>query len=223
MSQHSSNAEKILANTKGLRSHLQAGEEPILSIPGYWDNGRQSNSIACDSILTNQRLFGYYLVTFPRERLFLDAISLAHIRTVSLRKKNFEPLFQELQVSTGDRTVYIRAPRKKIEALFATLQSTLQNSTPSTATTVEQASESGEHDARPNAVEPQPTYTQQEIRRPFEGSPAGITLLMAGGIFCEVVGILLWYSTRNAQIGVPLILAGLVAWGTSILLRRQRH
>ena len=32
-------AEKILARLKGLRNHIQAGEEPLFSVPAIWDGG----------------------------------------------------------------------------------------------------------------------------------------------------------------------------------------
>ncbi len=71
-----STAEKILAQVKGLRNHLQPDEQPLLALPAIWDNGQEKRSAPCDVIVTNQRLLGYYLVSFPRERLFLDSLTL---------------------------------------------------------------------------------------------------------------------------------------------------
>src|SRR5260370_40397998 len=89
-------AEKILARLKGLGNQMQAGEEPLFTIPAIWDAGRGQRSMPCDVGLTNQRLIGYVYVTFPQERLFLHALSLANIKAVTLSHKSFEPVFQEL-------------------------------------------------------------------------------------------------------------------------------
>src|ERR1700687_3153029 len=100
-------AEKILKRFKGLRQQMQADELPLFTIPAIWDGGQGPHSTPCDIIVTNQRIFGYYFVSFPRERLFLDALPLASIRAVSLREKSFEPVFRELLVSSEGRKVYI--------------------------------------------------------------------------------------------------------------------
>src|SRR5437868_1869581 len=110
--------QKILRRFKGLSRHLQEGEIPLFTVPAIWDSGQELHSSACDIIITNQRLFGYIYTRFPRERLFLDALPLGEIKAVSLHQKSFEPVFRELLVSTGKRSVYIRAPRQKIESLY---------------------------------------------------------------------------------------------------------
>ena len=51
MSDTSKNAQKILSQPKGLSQQLQAGEEPVLSIPAIWDSDERSHSQACDVIL----------------------------------------------------------------------------------------------------------------------------------------------------------------------------
>ena len=76
-------AEKILSRLKGLRNHMQAGEVPVFTVPAIWDAGQGQRSMPCDVVVTNQRIFGYVYVSFPRERLFLDALSLATIRVPS--------------------------------------------------------------------------------------------------------------------------------------------
>src|ERR1051326_3130083 len=129
-----STAEKIIGSLKGLQAHLQPGEEPIFTIPGIWDAGESQRSIACDIVVTNQRVFGYYFVTFPRERLFLDALALDAITNVALRQKSFEPVFRELLISDGTRKVYIRSSRQKIEALYSTLRSTIKSTASDAAT-----------------------------------------------------------------------------------------
>jgi hypothetical protein len=208
-------AEKILTRLKGLRSHMQAGEEPLFSVPAIWDSGQEQRSMPCDVVLTNQRLFGYVYVTFPRERLFLDALSLTAIKAVTLRHKTFEPVFREMLVNDGERKVYIRAPRQKIESLYEALRSAIEQYAPETQPVLE-------HDEVNNVAQTTPAFGRQEIRTPFERSPLAITLLFIGGLLLEIVGAALWAVTQSAQIGLPLIAAGFVAVITAILVRRQR-
>ncbi|HEY4387903.1 MAG TPA: hypothetical protein VGN34_25935, partial [Ktedonobacteraceae bacterium] len=82
MPDKTSPANKIVASMKGLRNQLQTEEQPLLTMPGIWDNGQQQHSTMCDVILTNQRVFGYIYKTFPREHLFLDAQNLSEITRV---------------------------------------------------------------------------------------------------------------------------------------------
>jgi hypothetical protein len=208
-------AEKILTHLKGLRSHMQPGEEPLFTVPAIWDNGREQRSMPCDIVLTNQRLFGYVYVTFPRERLFLDALTLTAIKAVTFRQKTFEPLFRELLVSDGQRKVYIRAPRQKIESLYDALRSAIARYAP-------HAQPALEHEEASATNEPTPSFGRQEIRTPFEHSPLAITLLFIGGLLLEIVGAALWAITQSSQIGLPLLVAGFVAVITAILVRRQR-
>jgi hypothetical protein len=198
-----------------LRKQLQADEQPLFALPAIWDNGRQRHSIPCDIVLTNQRLMGYYYVSFPRERLFLDALPLADITTVSLRQKAYEPLFRELLVSDGQRKVYIRAPRRKIEDLYAALRSAIESHAP--AAGVAFADEAGDIEPRPAPV----VYGRQEISRPFESSPLAIVLLFVGGLLLEIAGVLLWMATHSTQAGLPLCVAGFAAVITSFLARRR--
>jgi hypothetical protein len=207
--------QKILARLKGLRNHMQAGEEPLFSVPAIWDSGQEQRSMPCDVVLTNQRLFGYVYVTFPRERLFLDALTLTNIKAVTLRNKTFEPVFRELLVSEGQRKIYIRAPRRKIENLYEALHSAIEQYVPGAQPAIEKEEVS-------NIVQTTPTYGRQEIRTSFERSPLAITLLFIGGLLLEIGGVVLWAVTQSAQTGIPLIIAGFVAVITAILVRRQR-
>jgi hypothetical protein len=193
--------EKMFRRFKNLPRHLQEGEIPVYSIPAIWESGQEQGSTACDIILTNQRLFGYIYARFPRERLFLDALPLDAIRAVSLRQETFEPVFRELLVRTAARSVYIRAPRQKIEGLYDALQS---------------ATGQGMHTSSP-------AYGRQEVRTSFERSPLAIMLLFVGGLILEIGGALLWLLFQSAQAGLPLCIAGFVAVATAILVARQRR
>lgn len=214
-------AEQILSNPhlKGLRTHLQPDEIPLATVPAIWEGGQGQRSMPCDIVLTNQRLIGYVYVTFPRERLFLDALALVDITAVSIRHKSFEPIFRELMVSTAQRTVYIRAPRQKIETLYEALRSAIEEYAPKaeTAFDTEPAAETEE---RPNR--PAPVYERQEIRTPFERSSLAIILLFVGGIILEIFGVIVWAGTHSASTGLPLCVAGFAAVLTAILTRRRR-
>ena len=215
MQQKNATADKLLKQLKGLRNHLQPGEEPIFTVPAIWDNGQAQRSMPCDVVLTNQRLFGYVYVTFPRERLFLDALSLTEIKAVTFRQKTFEPVFRELLVRDGQRKVYIRAPRKKIESLYEALRSAMEQYAPKAKPAIE-------HEETSNVNETAPSFGRQEIRTTFESSPLAIILLFIGGLLLEIGGIVLWTATQSTQIGLPLIVAGIVAVITAILVRRQK-
>jgi hypothetical protein len=216
--------EKIFRKVKRLRNHMQPDEEPLLAIPAIWDSGKEQRSVPCDVIVTNQRLMGYYSVNRPRPRLFLEELPLADITVVSFRHKTYEPLFRELLVSTGQQKVYIRAPRRFIEALYAALreatelyastgQATFED-TPATATKTP--------DAPARTRSSATVYGRQDIRTNFERSPLAITLLFGGGLFLEIIGFGLWAATQSVQVGMPLFVAGLVAVLTAIFVKRQR-
>jgi len=211
--------EKILRRFKGLRQHLQAEETPLFTMPAIWDGGQEPHSTACDIIVTNQRVFGYIYTTFPRERLFLDALPLASIRAVTLREKSFEPLFRELLVSSSKRKIYIRAPRQKIESLQAALRSALAQDTAKTLPD----SEMVDTPLAANAQTQAPMYGKQDMRGTFERSPLAIVMLFVGGLLLEIAGALIWLVSQSAQAGLPLCGAGFVAVVTSILLMRQRR
>lgn len=169
-------------------------------------------------------MFGYIYTRFPRERLFLDALPLAEIKAIALRQKSFEPVFRELQVSTGERTIYMRAPRQKIERLYDALRSAT-----SQAETADTSAESLSADATstPAPIAPTsasvPTFGRQEMRASFERSSLAIVLLFVGGLILEIGGALLWRVTQSAQTGLPLCIAGFVAVATSIMIARQRR
>ena len=208
-------ADKISRNLKGLREHLQLDEEPLFTVPAIWDSGQDQRSVPCDVVLTNKRLFGYVYVTFPRERLFLDALTLTAIKAVTFRQKTFEPVFRELLVSDGQHKVYIRAPRKKLERLYEALQSAMERYGPNKQTVLQS------EDTKP-INETNTTFGRQDIRTTFERSPLAITLLFIGGLILEIGGIILWSTTKSAPTGFPLIVAGFVAVITAFLVRRQR-
>jgi len=210
--------EKIYRRVKKLRDHMQPGEEPLLAVPAIWDNGQGQHSTPCEVIVTNQRLLGYYSVSFPRKRFFLDELSLAALTAVSLRQKTYEPIFRELLVRDNQRKIYIRAPRRYIEALFAALRVTTEEYTP----TAQPAFEDQSKEDTTRRTSPL-TYGRQDIRRSFERSPLAITLLFVGGIALEVLGFVLWGATQSAQIGIPLFIAGLVAVLTATFVKRQQR
>ncbi len=215
MQSENKTADKITRQLKGLRTHLQPDEEPLFTVPAIWDSGHEERGIPCDVVLTNERIFGYYYVTFPRERLFLDALYLTEIKVATFRQKTFEPVFRELLVSDGQHRVYIRAPRKKLERLYEALQSAIERY----ASKKEAAFQSEETEP---INETSTAFGRQEIRTTFERSPLAITLLFIGGLVLEIAGIALWAMTQSAPTGLPLIVAGFVAVLTAFLLRRQK-
>ncbi|HWZ19174.1 MAG TPA: hypothetical protein VNW73_10285 [Ktedonobacteraceae bacterium] len=208
-------SDRITRHLKGLRIHLQPDEEPLFTVPAIWDSGQDQRSVPCDVVLTNKRLFGYVYVTFPRERLFLNALNLTAIKVVTFREKTFEPVFRELLVSDGQHKVYIRAPRKKLERLYEALQSAMEQYGPKSQPALQN------EETKP-INETTTTFGRQEIRTTFERSPLAITLLFIGGLILEIGGIVLWTTTQSSQTGLPLIIAGFVAVITAILVRRQR-
>ena len=208
-------SDKIFRHLKGLRTHLQPDEVPLFTVPAIWDSGQEQRSVPCDVVVTSQRIFGYYFVTFPRERLFMDALNLTEIKAVTFRQKTFEPVFRELLVSDGQHKVYIRAPRKKLERLYEALKSAMEIYDPN----IQPAIQSEE--MKPTN-ETTAAFGRQEIRTTFERSPLAITLLFIGGLVLEIGGIVLWTTTQSAPTGLPLIFAGFVAVITAILVRRRR-
>jgi hypothetical protein len=197
-SEHNRSAQRILRRLKGLEAELRAGEEPLLDIPAIWDSGAQEHSIPCDVIVTNQRLIGFYSRDFPRRRVFFEYVELASVTAVTLRHKAFEPLFRELLMQAQERKIYIRAARRHIEALYAALRAA--------------SSSSSSFSER-----------RQDVRTTFASSPLATVLLLGGGLALVVSGFILWSATQSLQPGFPLLLAGLVAMFTSMLVRRQRR
>ncbi|GER89183.1 hypothetical protein KDW_33450 [Dictyobacter vulcani] len=220
-------AEKIFNRLKGLRAQMQSGEEPVLALPAIWDGGQSSNSTPCDVVITNQRLLGYYYKSFPRERVFIDAMNLADLRTITWREKNHEPVFREIQVKDGKRSVYIRTPRQKSEALYEALQAATSTNAvqtePEPEATVDQPSTAATGQVQVQASKPKqaPVYNREQIRRPFEHTSLAAVLLLVGGIILEIVSLALLFTTHSTAISAPLFIAGFVAVAASFLARRQ--
>jgi hypothetical protein len=212
-------AEKILRRLKGLSKQLNEGEVPLFTLPAIWDGGQSEHSTPCEIVLTNQRVMGFYYASFPRERLFLDALALPGIQVVSLRQKSFEPLFRELLLSDGRRKVYIRAPRAKTESLYTAIRSALEEYAPESQVKLS----NGGSASATTTTRSNPTFGRQEIRATFEHSPLAIMLLFLGGLLLEIIGALLWAGTHSAQTGLPLCIAGIVAVITAFLILRQRR
>ena len=224
--------ENIFRKVKRLRLYMQPDEEPLLAIPAIWDSGKEQRSVPCDVVVTNQRLMGYYSVNRPRKRLFLEELALTEITVVSFRHKTYEPIFRELLVSTGRQKVYIRAPRRYIEALYAALREAIELYTSPGQTTFEDAASTTETHTSEPATTSQPAhslrssgtvYGRQDIRTNFEQSPLAITLLFGGGLLLEIIGFGLWAATQSLQVGMPLFVAGLVCVLTATFIRRQRN
>ena len=219
MSDTSNSAEKIISRCKGLNKQLQLGEDPVLSIPAIWGSDEHAHSEACEVILTNQRLIGFYCKRFPRERLFCDALDLTDITHVVLRQKTYEPIFREIVVSEGMHKVSIRAPRQKSETLYLAIR---------TATSVHHDPDQQEiifevpEVSAPTSILPAPVYSREAIRTAFDTSSLAIALLFVGGIVLEISGAILWSLTRSSQVGLPLCCAGFVAVIVAILQARQR-
>lgn len=208
-------SQKITASLKGLRDHLQENEQPIINIPGIWDNSQQNQSTACDIVLTNRRLLGYYKVSFPRERLFLDTVPLSSIHTATIQQKK-DPVFRELMVSTANRKVYIRSSRQKIEILNTALHTIIESK--------EADNNAKSETAGTEQLGTQPQRSERsEIQQSTPNSPLNITLLFTGGLFLEVLGAVLWASTHSAQIGAPLVIAGFISWLAAMYLRKKRQ
>ena len=225
------------AHLRNLTQHLQSNEQIQLNIPGIWVTGRapvsqqseqqqdeqstQSHSSTCDIVLTNQRIIGYAHIRFPRERLFLESFPLDTLKAVSLRQKSHEPLFHELLVSDGQRRAYIRSSRPKIEQLYEALRT---SNTPLTADTTEPTPMSQEdvpEESVDTSSRPATVYGRQDIRRPFDQSPLGITVLFIGGLLLEILGIILWSMTQSPEIGIPLCIAGFVGVIAATTQRRR--
>lgn len=219
------NAQKILARLKGLRERMRPDEIPLLNVPAIWDGGlpeQEGHATPVDVVVTNQRVIGYALKTFPRTHLFFDALELSRLTTISQRNKSYEPLFRELLLSDGKRKVYLRTPQKQVTQLVHTLRQAIETYVPDAQAQVEETTDtpsasSGEVKAAA------PVYGVQDIRAPFEGSLLAIVLLFIGGLVLEIVGAGAWAATGNAQVGLPLCIAGFLAFIFSIFVMRQRQ
>lgn len=217
-------AEKIVASIKGLREQLQADEKPLTTIPGTWysipTGESEPRTTTCEIVLTNQRLLGFLYIKFPRERLFLEAFSLAGITTLSFRQRSFDPLFRELLISDGLREASIRSSREKIELLYEEVQSAIATYAPHATSSPPSVSEERHEGGK---VRPVPLYERKMLHTSFEQSKLGITVLFVGGLLLEIIGIIAWSATKSGQIGLPLCIAGLFAVFIATLTRRQRR
>lgn len=224
-------SNKPSAHLHNLATHLQPDEQVYLTIPGIWVTGHvsqqneqgqdvQSRSTTCDILLTNQRLIGYTHIRFPRERLFLESFSLNSIISVSLRQKSFEPLFHELLVSDGQRRAYLRSSRQRIEQLYDALRPTREQS--DTDTPIKNDAIENEAALETTSSQATTIYGRQDIRRPFDQSPLGITVLFIGGLLLEILGAFLWATTHSIEIGLPLCIAGF-ACVIAATTQRRRH
>ncbi|WP_126597192.1 hypothetical protein [Dictyobacter aurantiacus] len=219
-------ATKIFQRLKGLQARMQPEEDPILALPAIWDGGQSNHSTACDIIVTNQRVIGYYYRSFPRERVFFDALNLADLRTVTWRKKNYEPVFREILVSDGKRDVYIRTAQQKSEFLYETLR--LANDTTARPDLTAQDSKAGVQQPASTTAQTQvmqepgkAVYTREQVRGTFESSSLAVTILLVGGILIEILSLLLLFATHSVSISGPLFIAGFVMVVGSFLARKS--
>ncbi len=206
---------KILKRFKRLEEHLEPGELALRNQPAIWESEQSGRGQACDVILTNRRLLGYYQVRIPRERLFLEALSLQAISTVTLRERSHDPLFRELLISAGEQRVSIRGPIKPLEALYAALRHAIEEAREQ-GTATELAAES--EGARPATL-----YGRQALGGSFERSPLGIALLFAVGLLLEILAAFLWIAGNDLSTSLPPFIAGVVATLTAILVYRQQR
>jgi hypothetical protein len=190
-----------------------------LSIPAIWDSDEYSPSEACEVILTNQRLIGFYCKSFPREKLFLDAFDIIGVKNVIKRNKAYHPVFQEIVVSEGMHKVAIRAPRQKCETMYAALRTAIAlHHGLNEQEEIEEASEV----LPPAGTLPAPFYGREDIHVAFDTSPLAIVVLFVGGMVLELVGVILWSLTQSSQVGLPLCIAGFIAVSIAIVQARQR-
>ena len=118
--------------------------------------------------------------------------------------------------------MYIRAPRQKIETLYAELRSAIETYTPLNETEHEEIEESANSEQAANTLPTAPVYGRQEIKTSFESSNIAIVMLFIGGLVLEIGGALLW-ATVGQTIGLPLCIAGFVLVFAAIVQRRQRR
>jgi hypothetical protein len=235
MPNQANTAEHILNRFKGLRAQIQEGEEPVMALPGIWDGGQSAHSTACDVILTNQRIIGYYYRGFPREHIFVDSLNLTDLRNITWRQKKYEPVFREILVSSQQRKVYIRMPRQKSEELYETLHAVTRQIGNTTTTNEPEEEVTNTQSHEPGSAHPTPmragnqdegaqqrlVYERENIQRPFETSPLAVMLLLIGGIILEIISVFLWTTTQSVSIGLPIFIAGFVMVIGSFLARQR--
>ncbi len=213
-------SEKSFKRLKRLSDRMREGEQPLFTIPAFWENREEKQTQACDLVVTNQRVFGYIYTTFPRERLFMDTLELEQIKTVSIRQKTSDMIFRELLLSDGQKKVLVRGTRRRIEEAFTVLRSTIGDRSLL-------AEEGGEEESVQDSLEEvtversAPVYERKKLRQSLERSPQGLAFLLAGGLLLEVLGVATWAFTGSLQIGGPLFLAGIIAVVIATVARRQ--
>ncbi|MBX5458126.1 MAG: hypothetical protein IRZ31_14620 [Thermogemmatispora sp.] len=215
---------RILRRFRGLQAHLQPGEEPLESRPVIW-NSQQHGRVACDAILTNRRLLGYYQVRFPRPRLFLEAIPLTEITAITLRIPQSRPLLHELLISSGEGSVLLRAPRRTIDYLYDSLRRLSEESRqgPGPIATEQEPSPILASSNQEEAARAQPPhFARQQLAGTAERSPTAIAAIFACGLILEIIAVYLWLTTGSLATSLPPFGAGLLAVLTAILVYRQR-
>lgn len=224
-------ANVITARVKGLQAYLQPEELPCFSQPAIWVGGTNKPNETCEVVITNKRVIGFYYRSFPREKVFLDTVDLASINRVTFLQKSYEPIFRDIVIKAGSRTISLRTPGQKAEALFNALQEAAPSSQISTTEEAIETVASANNSVTP---EPEPahisstnmtntTYERQTTRNPFSASAITIILLFIGGIILEIVGAIVWAGTASAPTGLPLCIAGFIAVVAAILQTRQRR
>lgn len=211
-------AKKILTRIKGLAGHLEEGETPLQNLPAIWDGAQKAHSETCEVIITNKRIIGYYYRSFPREKLFLDALNLEDITQIARQPRSYSPIFQQLEISTSQRKIYIRAPHQQIALLCQALEEA--TNLPLQELKATEKAKVAKTSLKPASSE---TKTTEPKRISFEESPLGITLLFAGGIILEFLGLWAWTSTNSSAVGMPICIAGFVAVAAAIFIRRQQR
>jgi len=123
-------------------------------------------------------------------------------------------------VSNAQRKIYIRTSRSRIETLYAALHSATEEYASAAPTTFEETLPAQK---TPGTTSPTSVFGRHDIRTSFSQSPLAIVILFVGGLVLEVIASSLWLATQSIQVGLPLLIAGLVAVLTAIFLSRQKQ
>ncbi|GER83199.1 hypothetical protein KTAU_18360 [Thermogemmatispora aurantia] len=215
---------RILRRFRGLQAHLQPDEELLGSRPVIWSS-QQHGRVACDVILTNRRLLGYYQVRFPRPRLFLEAIPLTEITAITLRMPQSRVLLYELLISFGEGSVLLRAPQRTIDYLYDTLrhlsEGSRQEPGPMAAEQEPSPTRAASSQQEPSCGQ-SPHFARRQLAGTAERSPTAIAAIFACGLILEIIAVYLWLTTGSLATSLPPFGAGLLAVLTAILVYRQR-
>ncbi|WP_376795065.1 TRIC cation channel family protein [Thermogemmatispora sp.] len=212
-------ARRILRRFRGLQAHLQPGEEPLGSRPVIW-HSQEHGAVACDVILTNRRLLGYYQTRFPRSRLFLEAIPLQEITSLTQRIPQSKSLLHELLIISGQGQVLLRAPRRSIEQLCEAIRLLKEGASQEREAASSSAVAAGGEEEPER--EPPLRLARQQLVGSAERSPAAIAAIFACGLILEIIAVFLWATTGSLATSLPPFGAGLLAVLTAILVYRQR-